>query len=280
MRITFALPLLLALAMPAFAQNTSIELNDAVPGFADLTYFDLARAIAPDLQQVEGRYEGIVTMPVRNLAYADENPITGLPLAFYGASVLTFTSGGTELVALLLEADAEAAGALGSSVLAIFDPAHPDQALDLADVASDQHTGFDEPAVLELGAEDDGLRVSSYHFNSSQGYRATSVLALVDGKLTEMASVFTFNENYCGMRRQQTPALAPFFSDDDGRWAPFTITVTEATSLQTGACDEVPDVVPATRAVAATFRWNDAAGAYEPDSPALADLFAETQARF
>ena len=279
MRTILALPLLLVLAAPALAQNTSIELDDAVPGFTDVTYFDLARAIAPDLQQVEGRYQGLVTMPVRNLAYADESPITGLPLAFYGASAIAFTSGGTELVALLLEADAEAVGALGSSVLAVFDPAHPERAIDLADIATDQHTGLDEPALLELGAEDDGLLVSSSHFNSSQGYRSTSVLALVDGKLTEMASVFTFSENYCGLRREQSGAFAPVTSDGEGRWAPFTITVTETTNLE-GACANLTDATTGTRAVAATFRWDQASGSYKPDSTVLDDLEEQTALRF
>lgn len=278
MRTILALPLLLALATPALAQ--SIEMSDAVPGFANTTYFDLARALAPDLQQVDGRYQGVIGVPVRNLAYADDTPITGLPLAFYGASTVTFTSGGTELLAMLLDADAEAAGALGSSVLAIFDPAHPEAPVDLADVASDQHTGFDEPAALRLGTEDDGLLVSSYHSNSSQGYRITSVLALVDGKLTEMASVFTLNESHCGLRREQLRALAPVMDDGDGRWSPFAITVTETTYLVEGECDELPDAKPGTRAVAATFRWDEAAGAYAPDSTALADLFAETADRF
>lgn len=279
MRTMLALPLLLALATPVLAQS-SVEMSDSVPGFANTTYFDLAHAIAPDLHQVDGRYQGIIMVPVRNLSFAEDTPITGLPLAFYGASALRFTSGGAERVALLLDADAEAAGALGSSVLAIFDPAHPEAPVDLADVASDQHTGFDEPAVLPLGIEDDGLLVSSYHANSSQGYRTTSVLALVDGKLTEMASVFTLNENYCGLRREQLRALAPVIDDGDGRWSPFAITVTETTNLVDGACDDLPDAKPGTRAVAATFRWDEAAGGYAPDSTALADLFAETQARF
>lgn len=280
MRTILVLPLLLALAAPALAQSTSIELTDTVPGSADVTYFDLAHAIAPDLQQVDGLYQGRVAIPVRNLAYADESPITDLPLSFYRANSLTFTSGGTELVALLLEADAEAVGLPGSSVLAIFDPAHPEGAIDLADISLDQHTGFDEPALLELGPQDDGLLVSNSHSNSNQGYRTTSVLALVDGRLAEIASVFTFNENYCGMRREQTRALAPVLSDGEGRWAPFTITVTETTNLDTSGCDDLPDTTAGTRAVAATFRWDQASESYRPDSTILDDLEEQTALRF
>lgn len=279
MRTILALPMLLTLAMPALAQGTSVALTDPVPGATGVTYFDLARAIAPDLEAVDGHYQGALAIPVRNLAFAEDPPIPDLPLSFYGASAVTFTSDGTELIALLLDADAEATGALGSSVLAIFDPAHPEVAIDIADIASDQHTSFDEPALLPLGSGDYGLVVSSTHSNSSQGYRLTSVLALPAGKLAEVASVFTFSENYCGMQREQKPTLAPAKADEATRWASFTITVTETTTLGEVECER-PEVAAGTRSVAASFSWDAAAGAYRPDSSALDDLLAETEARF
>jgi hypothetical protein len=279
MRAIFALPLLLALAMPAHAQDTSIELTDAVPGAAGLTYFDLARTIAPDLHQADGRYQGVLAMPVRNLVFAEDPPVAALPLSFYSASAVTFTSGGTDLVGLLLDADAEGTGALGSAVLAIFDPAHPEAAIDVADVASDQHTSFDEQPLLPLGTADDGLLISSTHFNSSEGYRATSVLALTEGGLAEVASVFTLTENYCGLRRDQIPTLLPVTADNTARWAPFTVTITETTSLTPSDCEH-PDVVARTRSIETTFSWNEASGTYEPDTNALEELYAETEARF
>ncbi|QQR34908.1 hypothetical protein JI749_11005 [Devosia oryziradicis] len=279
MRITIALPLLLALAMPAFAQSTSIDLTDNVPGATGVTYLDLARAIAPDLEASDGLYGGTLAMAVRNLVFAEDPPVSHLPLSFYSASAVAFTSGGAELVALLLDADAETTGALGASVLAIFDPAHPEAPVDIADVASDQHTSFDEAALLPLGTGDDALVVSSSHFNSSQGYRNTSVLAMLDGKLVELASIFTLNESYCGLEREQIPALAPVPAAGTDRWAPFTVTVTETTSLETAECD-LPGVTAGTRAASATFSWNAATGGYEPDSTALEDLMAETEARF
>jgi hypothetical protein len=279
MRTIFALPLLLSLAMPAYAQDTSIELTDAVPGAAGLTYFDLARTIAPDLHEADGRYQGVLRMPVRNLVFAEDPPVAALPLSFYSASAVTFRSGGTDLVGLLLDADAEGTGALGTTVLAVFDPAHPEAAIDVADVASDQHTGFDEQSLLPLGTGDDGLLISSTHFNSSEGYRATSIVALSEGKLSEMASVFTLNENYCGMQREQTPALTPTAAQGAVRWAPFTVTVTETTKLTLGDCEH-PDVVPGTRSISTTFSWNEAAGVYQPDTTALEELYAETKARF
>lgn len=94
-----------------------------------------------------------------------------------------------------------------------------------------------------------------------------------------MASVFTFNENGCGMRREQVHALAPTTAEPPTRWAPFTITVTETTTLEPEQCEH-PDIVQGSRSVAATFNWNAASGTYEPDTSALEDLLAETEARF
>lgn len=279
MRMLAALPLMLALAMPTHAQAAMVELTDAVPGASGITYLDLVRIIAPDLEEVDGAFEGKLAMPVRNLAYAEDPPIPDLPLSFYSASATAFTSNGTPLVALLLDADAEATGGPGAAVLAIFDPARPEAPIDVADVASDQHTGFAEPALLPLGQAGDGLLISSSHSNSSQGYRFTSLLALNEGKLAEMASVFTLNENYCGMLREQTSVLAPADAAASTHWAPFTITVTETTTVGEVECD-LPELVPGTRAVTATFGWNEATGAYEADNTALDDLLAETEARF
>lgn len=275
MRMIAAL-LMPLLAGPALAQ-THVDLTDLVPDAPGLRYMDLAKVVAPDLAQVDGQYVGTVTLPVRSLPYPEDEPVIGLPLTFYSASAVNFTSDGIDLIGLLLEADNP--DSFGGEVLAVFDPAHPDTIIDLADVSSDQFTSFDEPTLLSLGARDDGLLVSSTHSNSSQGYRQTSVIAMLNGRLTEMASVFTFNENYCGMRREQTPALAPVTTDGDDRWAPFTITVTE-TTIATSDCDSLDLVVPGTRAVAATFMWTGETGNYRADSNALDDLFEETEAHF
>ncbi|UJW86332.1 hypothetical protein [Devosia sp. SL43] len=280
MRTLTALLLLPLLAAPALAQSTSIELTDTVPGFAGLTYFDLARTIAPDLEQVDGHYEGVITTPVRNLAYADEAPIPALSVSFYRGNVVSFSSDGIEMLALMVSANAAETGTPGAAVLAIFDPAHPGSPIDIADVASDQFTGFDDPSTVSLGNEEDGLIVSSSHFNSSQGYRMSAVIALVDGKLTEMTEVFTLNENYCGIRREQLHSIAPLISDSDDRWHPFVVTVTEVTTVGVTDCDPMPVAMTGTRAVAATFSWSAESGRYEPDSTALDDLNAETEARF
>ena len=276
MRRIAALLILPLLAGPALAQ-THVELTDLVPGTPGMRYVGLARVVAPDLTQVDGEYMGTVTLPVRSIPYPEDEPVVGLPLKFYSASAVTFTSDGIDLIGLLLEGDNP--DSFGGEVLAVFDPAHQGTIIDLADVSSDQFTSFDEPTLLPLGERDDGLVVSSTHSNSSQGYRQTSVIAMLDGRLTEMASVFTFNENSCGMRREQTPALAPVTTDGEDRWAPFTITVTE-TTMATDDCDSLDSVVPGTHAVAATFMWTDEKGSYRADSNALDDLFEETEARF
>lgn len=275
MRTIASLLLLPFLAGPAFALSISIEMTDAVPG-TGLTYLDLTKVVVPDLAQADGKYEGVLQPAVRSVAYPEDEPVAGVAVSFYSAEAVTFTSDGVELIALMLETDNP--DSFGGAVIAVFDPARPGEVIDLADVSSDQFTSFDHPTVLPLGQQDDGLLVSSSHSNSSQGYRSTSVIALVDGRLTEMASVFTFNENYCGMRREQNRAFAPVLSDGDARWEPFSITVTESTTLND--CEGGEKIEPGTRAVAATFSWAADSGRYQPDSTALDVLFEETEARF
>ncbi len=275
MRLLSALLLLPLMAVPALAQSTSVTLTDPVPGYADLTYLDLARTLAPDLAQVDSQYEGAVSMPLRSLAYPGE-ATTGFTVSSYEGSALSFVSGGTARIALLL--DAESPEGNWGSVLAIFDPATPTAPIDVADVATDQMTAFGEEATLRLGPDEEGLVIENSHFNSNQGYRDTSVIAVVDGALAQVASVFSLNENYCGMRREQLPHIATVTTDGDEHWSPFSITVTE-TTIATD-CDGGEQATPGTRAVAATYAWSADSGRYEPDSTALQDLFTETEARF
>jgi hypothetical protein len=276
MRIPAALLLLPLMAASAFAQSTSVELSAPVPNLDGLTYFDLARSVVPDLAQVDGRYEGSIPTPVRNLAYPDE-PAANLGVSTYGGSALSFFTDDGPRIALMLDAQNPEGGAW-SSVLAIFDPAAPGRPIDVADVATDQMTSFAETALLRLGPNDEGLVVDNTHFNSNQGYRDTAVIAMVNGALVQVASVFTFNENYCGMRREQLPHLSPVTTDGDEHWSHFSITVTETTIAT--QCDGGEKATPGTRAVAATFSWAADSGRYEPDSTALDDLYTQTEARF
>lgn len=275
MRLLSALLLLPLMAVPALAQSTSVTLTDVVPGFANLTYLDLARTLVPDLTQVDGQYQGAVSMPLRNLAYPGER-VAGFTVASYEGSALSFVSGGSARIALLL--DAESPEGNWSSVLAIFDPAAPTAPIDVADVAIDQMTSFGEQATIRLGPDEEGLVIENSHFNSNQGYRDTAVIAMVDGALVQVASVFSFNENYCGMRREQLPHIAPVTTDGSEQWLPFSITVTETTIAT--ECDGGETATPGTRAVAATYAWSADSGRYERDSTALDDLLTETEARF
>jgi hypothetical protein len=273
MRITFALPLLLALSMPALAQSADLASPaDAIPGQGGLTYLDLLRLAAPDLGELDGTYEGTISGPLRSLAFAEDPAVVDFPVSFRSIDAIAFDSDGAPLLALMLNTDN------GAAVVAVFDPVAR-TLVDIADVAADQHTSFDHPTVLPLGEGDDGLLVSSSHFNSSQGYRMTSVLALMDGQLREVADVFTLRENYCGVNRDQEAVISAA-EGQPGRWQPFTITVTEITLPAQEDCGSDGAPEPGTRAVAATYLWNEAAGAYQPDSNALDKLYRDTEARF
>lgn len=275
MRAIAPLILLPLLATPAFAQDASVMLTDPIVEFDNLTYLDLAKVLVPGLKEDDGNYVGTLPGPVRSLAYPDEL-VSELAIDTNQGEAMSFLT--TDGWRLALMIPGETPEGEGSVVVAIFDPYDPTHVIDMVDVHTDQWTGFEASPRRRLGPNDDGFLVQNYHFNSNQGYHDTALIALVEGKLTQMASVFTFNENYCGMRREQTWTMAQVTTDDPGQWSPFTITVTETT--QPNDCEGGEKVKPGTRAVAATFSWAAETGRYEPDSSALADLFAETEARF
>lgn len=276
MRLLSILLLMLVSALPAFAQATTVKPDQSIPQHQALTYADLIRLAAPDFAATGSEYHGTLALPLRNIAYPEDPDRLDVAIRLSSLEAVLSTSDNRDSMALLVDTEIEE-GAF-SSVLIVVDITEDPRLVDLADVASDQSTSFNEQALLDLSDGDQALLISSSHFNSSQGYRSTSVVAVMGDRLTSLASAFTLRENYCGVDRQQMAAFAALESSAD-YWQPFTITVTEATLHSAEDCGGLA-AEPATRSVAATFSWNAAAGRYEPDSNALADLYHETEQRF
>ena len=62
-----ALFLGLSPAMVRAAEVTFPELETTVPGHKDVSYFDLARDIVPDLTKANGIYQGHVVVDIRHI---------------------------------------------------------------------------------------------------------------------------------------------------------------------------------------------------------------------
>jgi len=91
---------------------------------------------------------------------------------------------------LVLRWDAEPPdGDMGASVVAVF-PEGSAEPQDVADVQDDRFSSFGSRALLPLGP-DDGFTVLNAHHNSNQGYLETLLFHIHEGRLRQIATVFT-----------------------------------------------------------------------------------------
>ena len=278
MRLLLAFLVAALLAGPALAQDARfVAPGDGLPGSVPGTYADLIRSVAPDLTETDGLLAGHLSVPVRHLFYPEDAPVEQMAISFRDIAALTFRGAEGERLALLIPGDAEILPR--PQVLVVFDLNHLDRPVDLADIATDQSSGFHSPATLPLGRSGDGVLVASYHHNSSQGYRSIGLVALVDGELRAVASVFTLNENHCLAVIEQAASFGPSDQQDQA-WAPFTATIVETTRPTPEGCEEAGAASPGVRSVEATYQWDVSAGAYRPATDALEVFMRETESRF
>jgi hypothetical protein len=248
---------------------------DAVPGTNGVTYLDLLREIVPDLAEADGVYRGKTVMPLRHVAGPDRQAEPPQEPTVADFSVLPLAGSGRIL--LLVDLGMAKDAAEGYAVLALFDPAGKPRLVDAADVAFDRTTWFLEPVMLGL---DDGrlaVLTMSMHSNSDQAY-VTTAIVLVGDRLELIDSVFTFDEAVCAYERTQRLAIET--RPDGAGPAAIAATVVDTTTPTGADCGEDAVPQPASATVAVTWRWDEAAKRYRPDSDALEKLAAEAAERF
>jgi hypothetical protein len=200
------LPCMLAAAE---AQGVSFpELGDAVPGHQDISYFDLARMVVPDLASGEnGGYKGSSPIEMRHILGADEGGSPPATLSVPDPAVLDIKAGGKDRLVMLIDLDQAEDSAEGFTVLALYNLAGKPRLLDAVNVAVDRSTDFRDPDKLSLGPGDDAIITTSSHFNSNQGYAGTALILVRNGRFELIDMIYTFDENYCAYRRTQDIAF-------------------------------------------------------------------------
>ena len=248
--------------------------GDAVPGANGVTYLDLLREIVPDLEQADAVYRGRTVVPLRHIAGPDLQAEPPQEPTVADFSVLPLEGG---RILLLVDLGMAGDAAEGYAVLAIFDPAGKPRLVDAADVAFDRTTWFLEPVMLDLGDGRLAVLTMSMHSNSDQAY-VTTAIVLVGDRLELVDSVFTFDETACAYERTQR--LAVEMRPEGSGPAAIAATVVDTTAPTGADCGDDPVPQPASATVAVTWRWDEAAKRYRPDSDALEKLAAEAAERF
>lgn len=242
------------------------ELADPLPWAAELTYADLVRLVLPEDGTADFRHIGGEDMA---------NPLPA-PIGPVRIAAVPLEAGGTERVALLLDPGRVDDAAMAPAILALFEMTDDPRLVDAADVGFDRFTGFAEPARLPLGGND-LLITSSVHWNSGQSYAATALILVRGDRLELVDTIFTLDERTCAYERTQRLAVR---SGAEGLFPDIAASVTELTVATGEKCGEAAVPEPATRTVAATWRWDGDARRYIPDSDALEALARENETRF
>jgi hypothetical protein len=92
-------------------------------------------------------------------------------------------------------------------------------------------------------------------------------------------TVFTFDDHGCGYERRQMPDFMAG-GNNARTYADIVVSVTEETRHTGEYCDGQETPPEGGRAIGATYRWDDAASRFAPDTDALEVLARENQGRF
>ena len=278
-RLTLACLVLPPLLAVAAAEGVTFpDLGEAVPGRKDLTYLDLAKQIVPDLAKTEFAYEGRQPIAMRHISDPDDSggeaPAT---VRLSAIAALPMKTQGKERLALLLDLGQSSDRAEGFAVLALYDEGSEPKLLDAVNVAYDRETYFLSPGSLAVGADMDVLTVLSTHFNSNQAYLTTALIMARADRFELIDTIFTFNEKHCAFERTQAPAFRTVESGE--AYAAIEATVTETTAPTGESCDNVAPE-PSSRAISATYGWDETKSGYAKDSDALEKLAEQATERF
>ncbi len=278
-RLLLACLLLPSVWTAAQAQAVSFpELNSAVPGHQEVTYFDLAKMVVPDLAAGDdGFYKGSATIEMRHILGGDEGGSPPETINLPNAAVLAVKAGGKDRLTMLFDLGQAQDSAEGFAVLALYDLTDKPKLLDAVNVGTDQSTYFRDPGRLAVGPGDDALVTMSTHFNSNQGYVSTILILVRNDRFEPIDQINTFDENVCAYRRTQDLSFQTPGAEKP--YAAIKVTVTDATKPSDESCEE-PAPKAVSHDISVTYHWDKAKARYVQDSDAFDKLAADNAKRF
>ncbi|TIP05031.1 MAG: hypothetical protein E5X72_09005 [Mesorhizobium sp.] len=278
-RLMLACLLLPSIWTVARAQAVSFpELSSAIPGHQDVTYFDLAKMIVPDLQAGDdGFYKGSAPIELRDILGGNDGGSPPETINLPNAAVLAIKAGGKERLAMLLDLGQAQDSAEGFAVLALYDLTGKPKLLDAVNVGTDQSTYFRDPGKLAIGPGDDALITMSTHFNSNQGYVGTILILVRNDRFEPIDQINTFDENVCAYKRAQDLSFQAGGSEKP--YAAIKVTVTDATKPSGESCEE-PAPKAVSHDISVIYHWDKTGSRYVRNSDAFEKLSAENAKRF
>jgi hypothetical protein len=276
----FAVSLFALAAAVSAAHAEYYNLGDAVAGHPDAIYFDLAKALIPDLHlDASGGFTGTKALQVPFVQHVDgeEDPTPPEVVNLFSVEAMPFEAEGRDFTLMLAGMGPVDGWVAEYEVLAIFD--EDLKLVDALNIGMDRVTEIRDDAPIRISKQDEAILTYSEHFNSNQTYGQQALIFFRHGKLQVIDIIGVFSDRWCGHDQVQELAIT---SPDagDGLW-PITATVTDTLLVATDEdCGEAAPEVPFTRSYAATYNWDASLGKYAADSQELDALARYNQGRF
>lgn len=276
----------LAVSLFAFAFAVSAaraeyyELGNAVVGHPDAVYFDLVKALVPDIHlDANGGFTGSQAIQVPSVDHSEdyEDPTPPELASVSSVEAMPFQAEGRAFT-LMSVSLGQPDGWVGEyEVLAIFD--EDLKLVDAVNIGLDRITEIRGDAPIRISKQDQAVLTYSEHFNSNQTYGQQVLIFFREGKLRVIDIIGVFGDRWCGHDQvQDLIVTAP--EAGVGYW-PITATVTD--TLLVGAddeCGEGSHQMPFKRTYAATYNWDATLEKYVADSDELVMLGRYNASRF
>jgi hypothetical protein len=255
------------------------EPGDTVPGAPDVTYADLLRQVLPDLRFDNGHPSATELIDIRHLG--GEDWAAEVPKRFEGftMSAIAVQAGGKLRRLLLVDLGSTSGSAEGLAVLAMFDETAKPRLLDATAVGFDRITYFFEQGTERISPGDDVVLTISMHFNSSQSYVTNAMIMIRDDRLELVDTVSTFAQQLCSHEFHQILSFR-IHAAEGRRFSDISVRVDESVRQLPVTCEGETPPAEHGRSIRVTYRWDEAAGRYAPDSDALLELAKENEQRF
>jgi hypothetical protein len=265
--------------------NRLVDAGDAVPDHPGMTYLDVIKlavpslALSPDDHRVEGRFEA----PPRNVdgRAADGDPPD--PLLLGSMEDRRILVGGHKRLVLLADLGAAADNAANTALMVLFDDEGPTpKVLDAADIVMDRYTGFTEQqnGVLPIGEGASALVIYSEHADADLTLGHYMIVSPLGDHLTLIDRFDLTSENLCSWSGVEDAHFGT--APDPGHVYRRIEAQVKAVFKRSGeaGCNDEKRPKAATHRFHAAWRWNAAAGRFEPAPANFDGLDALNQQAF
>lgn len=274
--------LVLALVLTAFAPNPALaceacELSDPIAGYPGKTWYDLVKAIVPDLTPEGKGTDTIALRYVEDLGDADGDPVPEGPFVIYNLESRTIEAEGRRLTVVSVNLGPADGWAASIEALALFDEKL--ELLDATNVGQD-NSNWLQGGPIRISARDEALLIQSEHFNSNQTYDSYALLMVKNGKWQTIDTIWTLGDRWCGHERTESLDVAS--SEAGAGYWPITVTVTDVqrSTEADEECGDEADMPDLTETYSTTYAWSASMGLYFADKDGFEALSAINRDRY